>query len=80
MSGTTLEQLQELFRKVLGQPALLIKSTDTANDVVGWDSLNHMRLIAEAESHFRIQFSFEDVRSLQNVGDLVNLINRKCSS
>jgi acyl carrier protein len=77
MSGTTLEQLQELFRKVLGHQALVISISDTANDVVGWDSLNHMRLIAEVESHFGLQFSFEDVRGLQNVGDLVKLIETK---
>jgi acyl carrier protein len=77
MSGTTLDQLQDLFRKILGLPALVIKPADTANDVVGWDSLNHMRLIAEVESHFGVQFSFEDVRGLQNVGDLIRLIDTK---
>ena len=77
MSATTLEQLQELFRKVLGHQSLEIRNTDTASDVVGWDSLNHMRLIAEVESYFGLQFTFEDVRALQNVGDLVNLIDRK---
>jgi acyl carrier protein len=80
MSATTLEQLQTLFRQVLGRPDLVVSVGSSARDITGWDSLNHMRIIAEVEKHFGLTFSFDDVRNLQNVGDLVQLIDRKTLS
>ena len=77
MSSQTLEALQEVFRRVFADPALVIHQHMTARDVRGWDSLNHMHLIAEVEAGFGIRFSFDEVRQLQNVGDLVFLIDKK---
>lgn len=50
-------------------------SCDTvADDVDGWDSLGQIRLLAACQDSFGIKFSVSDVRNLENVGDLVDLI------
>jgi acyl carrier protein len=77
MSAHTLDELQEVFREVFSNPSLVIGMHTTATAVRGWDSLNHMHLIAEVETRFGVRFSFDEVRQLQNVGDLVTLIDKK---
>lgn len=67
-------ELQDVFRAVLAEPSLLISRITTARDVLKWDSLNHMHIIAEVEKKFAVEFTFDEVLGLRNVGDLLRLI------
>ncbi len=49
----------------------------TADQVDGWDSLNHVRLMLTVEQKFGVKFSTGEIGSLKNVGDLISLIERK---
>ncbi len=71
------EGLNEIFRDVLNNESLEIHETMTANDVDGWDSLNHVTLIVAIEKKMRIKFTAKEINSLQNVGDLITLIQKK---
>jgi acyl carrier protein len=73
----TLSELQDLFREVFGEKGLVISRTTTARDIRPWDSLNHMHLIAEVEKKFMVEFTFDEVLALRNVGDLHDLILKK---
>jgi acyl carrier protein len=77
MYDTTLRQLQEVFRKVFENNSLIITDATTANDIRGWDSLTHMHLLHQVEEYFHIQFSFNEVSSFQNVGDMIKTIEKK---
>ena len=77
MDDLTLEELQSVFREVFGDEDLVIRRATTARDIRGWDSLNHMHMISEVERRFGVRFSFDEVRMLASVGDLVALIDRK---
>lgn len=48
-----------------------------ADDVVGWDSMAHVGLMAAVEDEFHVQFEPEEITSFANVGELVALIARK---
>jgi len=72
-----LEEVNRVFRLVFHKNDIIISADTTAGDIPGWDSLTHMALIAAIEEHFRILFSFEEVREFKNVGDLVHLIRQK---
>lgn len=48
-----------------------------ATDFPGWDSLNHIRIIAEIETTFGITFIFSEIQALESVGDLVALTEKK---
>ncbi len=76
-SDSTLEKVQAILRRIVSDPALVVSMQTTAREVRGWDSLNHMHMIAETEARFGVRFTFDEARSLQNVGDLVRLIERK---
>jgi acyl carrier protein len=72
-----LSEVSGIFGQVLGNPELVLDENTTANDVEGWDSLNHMALIAAVEQHFSIKFTLKDVMRFKNVGDMCRLIHTK---
>lgn len=54
-----------------------ITAETQANQIPGWDSLNHMNVILSIEKSYGIRFSAYDVLRCNNIGDLQNLIDRK---
>lgn len=68
------EQLIEVFRDVFDDDELVIDATTTAQDVEGWNSLAHIRLVVSIEKAFRLRFSAAEIGNLKNVGDMVELI------
>ena len=74
------ERIRDLFREVLRNDALQIEMGDAAPDVPGWDSLTHVSLILRIEREFHVRFSSREVDSLRSVGDLVALVDGRCSS
>ncbi|MEQ8711273.1 MAG: acyl carrier protein [Rhodospirillales bacterium] len=69
--------LGEVFRDVFGPDAPDPVPEMTADDVDGWDSLNHVRLIIAVERAFSIRFSTREISGLKNVGDLTAVVEKK---
>jgi acyl carrier protein len=69
-------KLEPIFLKVFHSDIVLNEKV-TAMDVNGWDSLNHINLLATIEEEFAIKFTIKEMRSLLNVGDLVTAIKSK---
>lgn len=70
-------RLTDIFRDVFDDPRLVISPQLTADDVDGWDSLYHIRLMLNVQEAFKIKFSALEIGQLKNVGDLASLIERK---
>lgn len=49
----------------------------TADQVDGWDSLNHIRLMLEIQRKCGVKFSSGEIGDLKNVGQLADLIAAK---
>lgn len=75
-----LEELQEIFREVFDDASLVITPETSAMDIEAWDSLSHLRLVMAMEAEFRIQFDFEELNVLRNVGEMMVLIQQKRNS
>ena len=75
--NNTLQQLVPIFQDVLDDDSLVIDATTTAQDVDGWDSLAHIRLVVSIEKAFSLRFSAAEISELQNVGDMAALIVKK---
>jgi len=73
----TRTKLQGIFRQVFDDDAIKIERKTTADDIDGWDSLSHMNLIVAVEMAFSIRFNVKDVRALKDVGDLIDIIDKK---
>lgn len=74
MTGPMLAELQEIMRVTFRNPLLQIGMDTAAEDVDGWDSLAHARLIVAVEKRFGISFPAERLFQLTSVGELVELI------
>lgn len=73
----TLARLQEVFRNVFDDESLEVSRATTAQDVEAWDSVQNVALMLETETVFGVRFSTPEIAYLQNVGDLVDLIEKK---
>lgn len=71
------EKLTEVFRTVFKNENIEITRTTTAADIDQWDSITHLDLITVTEESFKIEITGFDVMGLKNVGDLLELIQRK---
>ena len=69
--------LKSVFQKVLEENDITITREMTAQDVEKWDSLRHVQLISEVETAFGIKFKLREIMSMNNVGDLIDLIDIK---
>ncbi len=68
------ERLTKVFREMFDDETITLNDNTTAKDVDGWDSLNYMSLIMEIENEFEMKFSIKDILSMQNVGEMVDII------
>ena len=71
------EQLNSVFQDVFDDDDLIVEATTTAQDVDGWNSLAHIRLVVSIEKVFKLRFSAAEISSLKNVGDMATLVLRK---
>jgi len=69
-----LTRLSSLIGDLLELDDLKLSMTTTAQDVPGWDSLAHVRIVLAAEQAFGTRFTTGEIASLKTLGDLVKLI------
>jgi acyl carrier protein len=77
MQDPVITGLTSVFREVFDDDELQLRPEMTADDVDGWDSLAHIRLILSVQKAFGIKFSPIEMNRLKNVGDLIALTRDK---
>lgn len=73
---TVRARVQAIFADVFDSPDFDLRDDLRAQDVPGWDSLNHINLIVGIETEFGVQFEGEEIAELSCVGDLFQLLAR----
>jgi acyl carrier protein len=71
------DKLANSFCRVFELDEIVLKDEMTANDVPGWDSLAHINLIMDIEEEFNVRFTVDDIADLKNVGEMIQLLERK---
>jgi acyl carrier protein len=71
------DRLTQIFQDVFVVDSITVTPEMSAEDVDGWDSITHVRLILTVEKAFKIKFSVSEIGKLQNVGQLVALIKAR---
>ena len=72
-----LKRVEEIFREELELDDLVLTDETTADDVEEWDSLSHIQLVAAMEETFGIEFKSREILSWENIGDLIDSIEKK---
>jgi acyl carrier protein len=70
-------KLTGIFHDVFDDDTLILTPELTAASVPEWDSFNHINLIVAVESTFKIKFQTAELESMNTVGHLVELIEKK---
>ena len=73
-------QLTTLFHDVFDDDTLVLTPELTAASVPEWDSFNHINLIVAVETIFKIKFQTAELETLNTVGHLVDLIEKKLAA
>ncbi len=71
------ERLNAVFQDVFDDGSITVNDGTTADDIEGWDSLEHINLVAAVEAEFGIKFSMGQVVSMKNVGEMADIILQK---
>lgn len=71
------EKLTAIFREIFDEDDLSLTPETTADEVDGWDSLTHIRLVLAVEKAFGVKFTASEIGNLKNVGELAALIEKK---
>lgn len=72
--------VQDTFRDIFDDEELVITDKTNADDIDDWDSLAQIRLTVAIEKKFDIKFNFNELASLHNVGEMLELILNKLRS
>ena len=75
----TLSRLADVIRDVFDDDDIAVTRATTAADVEGWDSLMHVTLMLRVESAFGIRMNSSEVTGLKDVGQLVDMIDKKAT-
>jgi acyl carrier protein len=71
------DALNHIFRRVLDDDSIQLRPETTADDIEGWDSMNHIFLVVEIEKHFGVKFQTAEMEELKNVGELAAMVQKR---
>ena len=71
------ERLKKTILKALRLSDHDIREETRADEIPGWDSLNHVQVILAVEKEYKIHFQGIEVLRLKNVGELQKLVDAK---
>ena len=71
-----LAKLNEIFCDVFDDEDIVLTDATNSDDIEDWDSLEQINLLVAIEKQFSIKFSLADVADLENVGAMVDLIEK----
>ena len=69
--------VQNIFRDIFDDDAMIIEDKTNSEQVEDWDSLNHINLVCAIEKELKIKFSLGELTALKDVGEMVDLIIKK---
>lgn len=71
------QKMTEVFRSVFENRSIVVSEKTTGDDIIEWDSLNHVQLILAVETAFRIRFRHSEIAAFENVGDMMQAVKRQ---
>ncbi len=77
MEVQIINKLQGIFRLFFRDNEIVLSNQTTAQDIDKWDSLIHLELISVIEHEFNFTFSLDEILTIKNVGELIQIIIHK---
>jgi acyl carrier protein len=74
---SVVDRVTDVFHKVFGFHDGTFSLDMAPEDVQQWDSLGHMRLVAELEAAFGVQFEVDEITEMSSGGKIVEILQAK---
>ncbi len=74
------KKVNEIFCDELDNDDIVLTDETTADDVEEWDSLSHVQLIVAIEKAFGIKFTSNEILGWNNVGELIDAIEKRLNA
>lgn len=72
-----LATVTKILQDIFDDDELEVTEATCSDDVEDWDSLEQINILVAIQDEFGIQFSLDDVSDLKDVGDTLDLIEKK---
>ena len=72
-----LGRLQDIFRDFFDDETIVLQNETSPDDIEEWDSLAQVNILVICEVEFDIRFDVDEIESIKNAGDIIDLIERK---
>ena len=71
------ERLKNVILNVFPDLQLEITPIMNSSDIDEWDSMTHLNLVMQVQEEFNITMEFNDVISIESIGDLMEYLEKK---
>jgi acyl carrier protein len=68
------EKIKQVFNSVFQVSPEQVSDTLSPQDVSGWDSLGHVRLVTALQEQFGVEFDVDEIMSMENVAEIKKII------
>ena len=72
-------RLNSVFQDVFDDSGIEIFEEMTVRDIEAWDSLMHITLVVSTEKEFGIRLNAAEIGKLENVGKMLDLLEKKAT-
>jgi acyl carrier protein len=79
MPAFTLSDLEVIAREIIGDRDIALSPSMSAEDVPGWDSLNHTLITLEIAGRFGAKIEAPELAKLPDFAAVVALVNERLS-
>ncbi|MBO4901168.1 MAG: acyl carrier protein [Lachnospiraceae bacterium] len=66
--------MDEVFQDVFDDEGIHVTESTTAKDIADWDSMMHVTLCVAIERKFGIKFNMDQVNTMKNVGEMMDIV------
>ena len=72
MSG--FNELKRIFEEIFALPGAKFNREVLHGDVAKWDSIGHMKMVADLETTFDIEFEVDEIMEMQSVAEILGIL------
>ena len=77
MNKIDLKFMKKIFKDALELNDYNLELTSSYEQVPGWDSLGHMKIISQIEEQLKLEFEIDEIIGVNTVGKLIEMIKKK---
>jgi len=67
-------RIAEVFSEVFQVPPEQVTDSLSPQDVTGWDSLGHVRLVTQLQEQFGVEFDVDEIMRMENVAEIKKIL------